>query len=212
MSDDHDHDQPHHHDHPELAHLPSDPALRVKAMESLLLDKGLVDANTIDAYVDKFETQVGPHNGAQVVARAWADPQFKSRLIGNATEAVNEMGFKGRQTTDIVAVENSDAIHNVVVCTLCSCYPWTLLGLPPAWYKSFAYRSRLVREPRVVLKEFGVDLTETTEVRVWDSTAEIRYLVLPQRPTGTDNMTEQQLADLVTRDAMVGVATLQAQT
>jgi nitrile hydratase len=196
--------------YPDLAHLPSDPALRVKAMESLLVEKGLVRPETIDAYIEKFEREIGPHNGAKVVARAWIDEEFRERLLRNATEAVAELGFLGSQTTDIVAVENTPEVHNLVVCTLCSCYPWTLLGLPPPWYKSFAYRSRVVREPREVLKEFGVLLDDDVEVRVWDSTAEIRYLVVPERPTGTEGMSEEALAALVTRDSMIGAGKLEA--
>jgi len=195
---------------PDLAHLPSDPALRVKAMESLLVEKGLVDPRTIDAYIEKFENEIGPHNGARVVARAWLDADFKQRLLRNATEVVNERGFIGDQTTDIVAVENTPTVHNLVVCTLCSCYPWALLGLPPPWYKSFAYRSRAVREPRAVLNEFGVELREDVEVRVWDSTAEIRYLVVPERPEGTEHMSEETLAGIVTRDSMIGAAKVHA--
>lgn len=195
--------------HPDLAHLPSDPALRVKAMESLLLEKGLVKSETVDAYIEKFEKEVGPHNGARVVARAWVDADFKARLLQNATEAVREMGFLGVQTTDVVAVENSPQVHNLVVCTLCSCYPWALLGLPPPWYKSYPYRARVVREPREVLKEFGVELGEDVEVHVWDSTAEIRYLVMPERPHGTERMTEEELAGIVTRDSMIGAAKLE---
>ena len=194
---------------PDLAHLPSDPALRVKAMESLLLEKGLVKAETIEAYIEKFEHEIGPHNGAKVVARAWVDAGFKARLLENATEVITEMGIVGSQTSDIVAVENGPSVHNLVVCTLCSCYPWTLLGLPPPWYKSFAYRARAVREPRAVLKEFGVTLGEDVEVRVWDSTAEIRYLVVPERPAGTEGLGEEELAALVTRDSMVGTAKLE---
>ncbi len=194
--------------HPDLAHLPSDPALRVKAMESLLVEKGLVKAETIDAFIERFEKDVGPHNGARVVARSWVDADFKARLLDNATEAVREMGFIGSQTTDVVAVENTAKVHNLVVCTLCSCYPWTLLGLPPPWYKSYPYRARVVREPREVLKEFGVEVGEDVEVRVWDSTAEVRYLVVPQRPPGTDHMTEEELAGLITRDSMIGAAKL----
>ena len=196
--------------HPDLAHLPSDPVLRVKAMESLLLEKGLVRPETIDAYIEKFEKEIGPHNGARVVARAWVNADFKARLLQNATEAVREMGFIGAQTTDVVAVENSAQVHNVVVCTLCSCYPWALLGLPPPWYKSYPYRARLVREPRDVLKEFGVELSEDVEVRVWDSTAEVRYLVVPERPRGTEDMSEEELAGTVTRDSMIGAAKLEA--
>lgn len=196
--------------HPDLAHLPSDPVLRVKAMESLLLEKGLVRPETIDAYIEKFEKEIGPHNGARVVARAWVNADFKARLLQNATEAVREMGFIGAQATDVVAVENSAQVHNVVVCTLCSCYPWTLLGLPPPWYKSYPYRARVVREPRDVLKEFGVELGEDVEVRVWDSTAEVRYLVVPERPRGTEDMSEEELAGIVTRDSMIGAAKLEA--
>ena len=194
--------------HPDLAHLPSDPALRVKAMESLLVEKGLVKAETIDAYIEKFEKEIGPHNGARVVARAWVDPDFRTRLLQDATEAVRSMGFTGGQTSDVVAVENSTHVHNLVVCTLGSWYPWTLLGLPPPWYKSFPYRARAVREPRQVLREFGVELDEDVEVRVWDSTAEIRYLVVPERPEGTGHMSEEELTGLVTRDAMIGAAKL----
>ena len=206
MSEDHTHDTSG--KYPDLAHLPSDPALRVKAMESLLVEKGLVQPETLDAYIEKFEREIGPHNGAKVVARAWVDKDFRTRLLQNATEAVGELGFLGSQTTDIVAVENTPDVHNLVVCTLCSCYPWTLLGLPPPWYKSFAYRSRVVREPREVLKEFGVQLGEEVEVRVWDSTAEIRYLVVPERPAGTEGLSEDALAALVTRDSMIGAARL----
>jgi nitrile hydratase len=195
--------------HPDLTHLPTDPALRVKAMESLLLEKGLVKSETIDALIERFEKDVGPHNGARVVAHAWVDAEFKTRLLQDATEAVREMGFIGSQSTDVVAVENSAKVHNLVVCTLCSCYPWTLLGLPPAWYKSFPYRARVVREPREVLKEFGVDVSEDVEVCVWDSTAEIRYLVVPERPPGTENASEEELARLVTRDSMIGAAKLE---
>ncbi|MDX1402281.1 MAG: nitrile hydratase subunit alpha [Kiloniellales bacterium] len=196
--------------HSKLSHLPSDPALRVKALESLLVEKGLVKPETIDAYIEKFETEIGPHNGAKVVARAWVDPAYKARLLKNATAAVAELDLIGNQATDIVAVENTSDIHNLVVCTLCSCYPWSLLGLPPPWYKSFAYRSRAVREPREVLREFGVDLEKDVEVRVWDSTAEIRYLVLPERPSGTEGLDEKALADLVTRDSMIGAEKLEA--
>jgi nitrile hydratase len=196
-------------DYPDLVHLPSDPALRVKAMESLLVEKGLVRPETIDANIEKFEREIGPHNGARVVARAWCDPAFRARLLANATDAVNELGLIGNQTTDIVAVENSGAVHNLVVCTLCSCYPWTLLGLPPPWYKSHAYRSRAVREPREVLREFGVELGADVEVRVWDSTSEVRYLVIPERPAGSEGMSEDALAAVVTRDSMIGAARLE---
>jgi nitrile hydratase len=196
------------HQHDEFSHLPSDPALRAKAVESLLIEKGLVKQETIDAIIDHFEQDVGPHNGARVVARSWVDPEFRNRLLEDATQVVDEMGLLGQQATDIVAVENTDSVHNVVVCTLCSCYPWTLLGLPPSWYKSYPYRARVVREPRAVLAEFGVTLDESTEVRVWDSTAEVRYLVIPQRPAGTEALSEDELAARVTRDSMIGAATL----
>jgi nitrile hydratase len=196
------------HQHDEFSHLPSDPALRAKAVESLLIEKGLVKQETIDAIIDHFEQDVGPHNGARVVARSWVDPEFRNRLLEDATQVVDEMGLLGQQATDIVAVENTDSVHNVVVCTLCSCYPWTLLGLPPSWYKSYPYRARVVREPRAVLAEFGVTLDESTEVRVWDSTAEVRYLVIPQRPAGTEASSEDELAARVTRDSMIGAATL----
>ena len=191
----------HQHQHP-----PSEMALRVKALETLLTDKGIVDAGAMDAILDYYEHKVGPRNGARVVARAWADPAYKARLLDDATAAVGELGFLGMQGECMVAVENTDAVHNVVVCTLCSCYPWSVLGLPPAWYKSHAYRSRVVLEPRAVLREFGVDLPDETEVRVWDSTAEVRYLVLPRRPQGTEGRPEEELARLVTRDAMIGTA------
>ena len=198
------------HHHPDLSHLPSDAALRVRALESLLVEKGLARPETIDKYVEKFEHEVGPHNGARVVARSWVDTEFRKRLFDNATLAIEDMGVLGAQASDVVAVENTDTVHNVVVCTLCSCYPWTLLGIPPSWYKSHAYRSRVVREPRAVLEEFGVGLAEGVEVRVWDSTAEIRYLVVPQRPHGTENMSEEQLAALVSRDSMIGAARVEA--
>ncbi len=193
------------HDHDHQA-VPSDLTLRVKALESLLVEKGLVDPAALDALIDTYEHKVGPRNGARVVARAWADPAFKQRLLANATAAIAELGYTGMQGEHMIAVENEPKVHNLVVCTLCSCYPWPVLGLPPAWYKSAPYRSRAVMDPRGILKEFGVDLPEDTEIRVWDSTAEIRYLVLPERPTGTGNMTEDELAALVTRDAMIGVA------
>jgi nitrile hydratase len=194
--------------HDEFAHLPSDPALRAKTLESLLVEKGLLKQETVDAVIERFETEVGPHNGARVVARAWTDPDYHRRLLDNATQAVDEMGLLGQQATDIVAVENSDSVHNIVVCTLCSCYPWSLLGLPPAWYKSYPYRARVVREPRAVLSEFGVELNDSAEVRVWDSTAEVRYLVIPQRPAGTGALSEDELSELVTRDSMIGAAKL----
>ena len=201
------HHEHHDHDHTEP---PSELELRVKALESLLVDKGLVDAAAVDALVDVYETQVGPHNGAQVVARAWSDPAFKAWLLEDATAAIASMGFGGRQSEHLRVAENSAEVHNLVVCTLCSCYPWGLLGLPPVWYKSAPYRSRAVADPRGVLMEFGTELADDVEVRVWDSTAEVRYLVLPQRPEGTDDMSEADLAALVTRNAMIGVETVQA--
>jgi nitrile hydratase len=198
---DHDHDHEHHHDH-DHQDVPSDPALRVKALESLLVAKGLVDRAALDALVDTYEHKVGPRNGARVVARAWIDRAYKQRLLTNATMAVAELGYENEKLT---AVENTAKIHNLIVCTLCSCYPWGILGLPPVWYKSAAYRARSVIDPRGVLREFGVTLADDVEVRVWDSTAELRYLVLPERPAGTEHMSEAELAVLVTRDAMVGV-------
>jgi nitrile hydratase len=185
---------------------PSATALRVKALESLLVDKGLVDPAALDAIIDYYETNVGPRNGARVIARAWIDLAYKARLLEDATTAIAKLGYSGTQGEQMVAVENTPAVHNMVVCTLCSCYPWPVLGLPPNWYKSHAYRSRAVIEPRAVLREFGLELPDSVEVRVWDSTAEIRYLVLPERPTGTENMSEEQLAGLVTRDAMIGTS------
>ena len=196
----------HQHEHDHGQDVPSDLALRVKAMESLLVEKGLVDPAALDALIDTYEHKVGPRNGARVVAKAWVDPAYKQRLLADATAAIAELGYMGRQGEHMVVVENTPKVHNLVVCTLCSCYPWTVLGLPPVWYKSAPYRSRAVIDPRGVLREFGLNLPENIEVRVWDSTAEIRYLVLPERPAGTENLTEEQLAALVTRDAMVGVA------
>jgi nitrile hydratase len=200
------HAQAHGHDH-DHAHqaVPSDPALRVKALESLLVEKGLVDSKALDTLIDAYENKIGPRNGARVVAKAWTDPEYKKRLLANGSAAIAELGFAGLQGEHMVAVENTAKVHNVIVCTLCSCYPWPVLGLPPVWYKSSAYRSRVVIDPRSVLKEFGTELAEDIEVRVWDSTAELRYLVLPERPMGTENMTEEQLAAIVTRDSMVGV-------
>ncbi len=187
---------------------PSPMALRVKALETLLVERGVVDPEAVDAILDVYEHQVGPHNGARVVARAWTDPAFRERLREDATAAIGELGFLGMQGEHMVALENTERVHNVVVCTLCSCYPWSVLGLPPAWYKSHAYRSRVVMEPRAVLREFGLDVPEEVEVRVWDSTAELRYLVVPRRPAGTDHLDEEALAALVTRDSMVGTAVL----
>jgi nitrile hydratase len=192
----------HDHDHQVV---PSDVALRVKALESLLVEKGFVDPAALDALVDTFEHKVGPRNGARVVARAWTDPAYKKRLLENAAEAIAELGYTSGQGEHMVVLENGPNVHNLVVCTLCSCYPWPVLGLPPVWYKSAPYRSRAVIDPRGVLREFGVNLPEDVEVRVWDSTAELRYLVLPERPSGTEKMTEEQLAEIVTRNAMVGV-------
>ncbi|MGI9408157.1 MAG: nitrile hydratase subunit alpha [Hyphomicrobiaceae bacterium] len=186
------------------SHLPSDPALRVKALETLLVEKGFVDPAAIDALIETYAHKIGPQNGAQVVAKAWADPVFKTALLEDATAAIADMGFTGRQGEHMVALENTPEIHNLVVCTLCSCYPWTVLGIPPVWYKSEAYRSRAVIDPRGVLAEFGVTLAEDIEVRVWDSTAEVRYLVIPERPDGTDDMSEVALAALVTRNSMIG--------
>jgi len=198
-------DHPHEHDHEHQA-VPSDPALRVKALESLLVEKGIVDRAALDALVDTYENKIGPRNGARVVARAWVDPAYKARLLADANDAMADFGFLSRQGDRMVVVENTPTVHNVIVCTLCSCYPWPVLGLPPVWYKSAPYRSRVVIDPRGVLREFGLQLAEDVEVRVWDSTAELRYLVLPARPEGTDRMSEDELAVLVTRDSMVGVA------
>lgn len=200
---DHDHDEHEHGQHP-----PSDMELRVKALESLLVEKGLVDPAALDAIVDHFEHKVGPRNGARVVARAWSDPAYRARLRENAGAAIAELGFAGRQGEHMRAVENSAEVHNMVVCTLCSCYPWPVLGLPPVWYKSAPYRSRAVIDPRGVLAEFGVTLPEEVEVRVWDSTAELRYLVIPERPAGTEALSEDELAALVTRNGMIGTARL----
>ncbi len=196
------------HDHHDDSHphslLPPDPALRVKALETLLERKGLLDPAALDAIIETYAHKVGPQNGAQVVARAWVDDDFHATLMTDATAAVSEMGFYGRQGEHMVAVQNTDAVHNIVVCTLCSCYPWPLLGIPPGWYKSDAYRARVVREPRKVLAEFGVVLPENKKVRVWDSTAEVRYLIIPQRPKGSEGLSEAELAKLVTRDSMIG--------
>jgi nitrile hydratase subunit alpha len=196
---------PHAHDH-EHQVVPSDPALRVKALESLLVEKGLVDRAALDTLIDAYEHKIGPRNGARVVARAWSDPAYQQRLLTNADAAIAELGYGGMQGEHMVVLENTPKVHNMVVCTLCSCYPWPVLGLPPVWYKSAPYRSRSVIDPRGVLREFGLDLPIDVEVRVWDSTAEVRYLVLPERPAGTAQLSEEQLAALVTRDSMVGVA------
>ena len=199
MAHDHNHNAP-----------PSDTAMRVKALETLLTEKGLVDPAAIDSLVELYETKVGPRNGAKVVARAWTDPDYKARLLENGTAAIAELGFSGVQGEDMVVVENTDDVHNMVVCTLCSCYPWPTLGLPPVWYKSAPYRARAVSDPRGVLDEFGVTLPDDMEIRVWDSNAELRYLVLPSRPTGTENMSEDELAELVSRDSMIGTAVVDA--
>ena len=196
MSHDHDHS-----DEPAI----SETALRVKALESLLAEKRLIDPAALDALIETYETRIGPRNGAKVVAKAWTDHDYRKRLLENSTAAIAELSFSGIQGEDMVVVENTDAVHNVVVCTLCSCYPWPTLGLPPVWYKSGPYRARVVRDPRGVLDEFGVPVGAGTEVRVWDSNAELRYLVLPKRPAGTEGMSEDELAELVTRDSMIGV-------
>ena len=198
MSGDHDGG---HHPEPE-----SYAASRTKALESLLAEKGLISSDAIDALVSAYEQDIGPLNGARVVARAWLDPAYKERLLENGTAAIGELGFVGLEGSEIVVLENTPTVHNMVVCTLCSCYPWPVLGLPPAWYKSEAYRSRTVMEPRSVLREFGLDLDESSEVRVWDSTSDVRYMVLPERPGGTEHFGEAELTDLVTRDSMIGVA------
>lgn len=191
--------------HEELhSHLPSESALRVKALETLLTEKGLINPETIDKWVEAYSEHIGPRRGAQVVARAWTDPEFKQRLLTDAPTAIDEFGFLGKATGHLHVVENTDEVHNLVVCTLCSCYPFSILGIAPAWYKAAAYRSRAVRDPRGVLAEFGVEIDENVEVRVWDSTAELRYLVLPQRPPGTEALDETELAELVTRNSMIG--------
>src|ERR1700751_5486822 len=193
------------HDHSHQS-VPSDLTLRVKALESLLVEKGLVDPAALDALIDTYQHKIGPRNGARVVARAWVDPAFKKRLLADGTAAIAELGYGGRGGDYLVVVENTPKVHHLIVCTLCSCYPWAVLGLPPVWYKSAAYRSRAVIDPRGVLREFGLELGDGVEVRVWDSTAELRYLVLPERPAATEKMSEEELAALVTRDSMVGVA------
>jgi nitrile hydratase len=210
VSHDHAHDHGHDHDHGHHHPDPLTPAeARAKAIESLLVEKGLLSTDAIDAQVAAYESDIGPMKGAKVVARAWVDPDFKARLLADATHVIEEVGLapSGNQ---LVAVENTPDVHNLVVCTLCSCYPWAVLGLPPTWYKSFAYRSRAVIEPRAVLKEFGTEVEDAVDVRVWDSSAEVRYLVVPERPAGTEGMTEDELAALVTRDSMIGVAKVKA--
>ncbi|NRB18092.1 MAG: nitrile hydratase subunit alpha [Rhodobacteraceae bacterium] len=199
------------HDHSDHPHalLPPEPALRVKALETILIRKGLIDPKALNEIIDTYQNKIGPQNGAQVVARAWSDAEFRAALLSDATAAVSDLGYFGRQGEHMVAVENTDAVHNMIVCTLCSCYPWPLLGIPPAWYKSDAYRARVVREPRRVLADFGVTLAAGTAVRVWDSTAEIRYLVIPMRPAGTEGLDLEALAALVSRDSMIGTALAQ---
>jgi nitrile hydratase len=201
MANDHDHD----HDN----HL-SEMVLRVKALETLLVAKGLVDPAALDAMIDAYENKIGPRNGARVVAKAWTDPAYKARLMEDATAAIAELGYSGAQGEHMVVVENTPSVHNLVVCTLCSCYPWPVLGLPPVWYKSSAYRSRAVIDPRGVLQDFGLTVPDDVAVRVWDSTAEIRYLVLPERPAGTEGMSAEALEELVTRDTMIGTAKVAA--
>jgi nitrile hydratase len=189
--------------HDDHSHL-SDTELRVRSLESLLVDKGLVDPAALDAIVDRYENKVGPRNGARVVARAWSDPAFKKHLLEDASAAIDSLGYTSTQGVDMLVLENTPSVHNVTVCSLCSCYPWAVLGLPPAWYKSFPYRARAVKDPRGVLREFGLELAPEVEVRVWDSTAELRYIVLPERPEGTEGFTEEELAELVTRNSMIG--------
>ena len=200
--------QQHDHDHHQV--VPDDIALRVRALESILVEKEMIDPADLDAVVDAYENRIGPRNGAQIVARAWTDPEYRARLLADGTAAIAEFGFTGAQGEHMVVVENTREVHNLVVCTLCSCYPWPTLGLPPVWYKSAAYRSRAVIEPRAVLRDFGTELPDDVEVRVWDSTAEIRYLVLPERPAGTQELGEEALAELVSRDSMIGVARVAA--
>lgn len=200
----HGHDHGHHHDHDHESSTLGEMDIRVRALETLLTQKGYVDPKALDTIIETYETKIGPHNGARVVAKAWSDPAYRDWLLKDATDAIASLGYIGRQGEHMVAVENTPDTHNVVVCTLCSCYPWPVLGLPPVWYKSAPYRSRVVIEPRGVLKDFGLTLPENTRIRVWDSTAEIRYLVLPMRPANTDGWSEAQLAELVTRDSMIG--------
>lgn len=203
MHGDHDHHHDHDHDHDDEE---EGVALRVKALEALLVAKGIVDPAALDVFVETYETKIGPRNGARVVARAWSDPDYKARLLSNATSAIAELGFSGLQGEHMIVVENTEDVHNLVTCTLCSCYPWPVLGLPPVWYKSPAYRARSVREPRQVLAEFGVTLPVGRKVRVWDSNADLRYMVLPQRPAGTEGWDEDRLAGVVTRNGMIGTA------
>jgi nitrile hydratase subunit alpha len=202
----HGHDHDDHDDHSELGEMD----VRVRALETILAAKGYIDPAALDILIDTYQTKIGPRNGARVVARAWVDPKFRAWLLADATAAIASLGYRGRQGEHMVAVENTDTRHNMVVCTLCSCYPWSVLGLPPVWYKSAPYRSRAVRDPRGVLADFGVMLPSSTEIRVWDSTAEVRYLVVPQRPAGTEGLGEAELAGLVTRDSMIGTALARA--
>jgi nitrile hydratase len=201
----HNHDHGHHHHGQDFTDPPPDPALRIQALESLLVEKGLIDPAALEVLIDTYETKIGPRNGATVVARAWTDPDFKEWLLRDGTAAIHSMGFTGRQGEHMRVLENTPSVHNVVVCTLCSCYPWAVLGLPPVWYKSAPYRSRVVSNPRGVLSEFGTALPEEVEIRVWDSTSEMRFMVLPMRPEGTDGMSAEELAALVTRNSMIGV-------
>ena len=209
MQDNHNHEHEHDHDHDhDATEAPSEIELRVKALESLLVEKGLVDAAALDELVDTYEHQVGPQNGAHVVAKAWVDPVFREHLLANPGSAIASLGYSGRQGEHIRVLQNTDSVHNLVVCTLCSCYPWPLLGLPPQWYKSAPYRARAVSEPRKVLDEFGTHLGTDISIQVWDSTSEMRYLVLPQRPANTNHLSEAALQQLVTRNSMIGVETL----
>jgi nitrile hydratase len=201
VSEDHDHEHHHHHSRPA-----SEIELRARALEALLVEKGLLSTDAIDAVVEQYENEVGPQNGAKVVARAWVDPAYRERLLADGATAIAELGFAGAEGETMVVLENTETTHNAVVCTLCSCYPWPVLGLPPTWYKSPPYRARMVAEPRAVLREFGLELADDVEIRVWDSTSEVRYLVLPTHPAGTEGWSEEQLAELVTRDCMIGVA------
>ena len=194
----------HHHHHHDHSLLPEEPELRVKTIETLLLNKGIINSDTVNELIDTYENKIGPRNGAKVVAKAWVDPEYKKRLLENATKAIEELSYTGRQGEHMVVVENTPKLHNVVVCTLCSCYPWPVLGIPPTWYKSDEYRSRTVREPRKVLQEFGLELDLNTQIKVWDSTSEMRYLVLPMRPVGTEHLSENELESLVTRNSMIG--------
>ena len=206
MAHDHDHPHDHHHAHAEEHSELGEMDLRVRALETVLTQKGYVDPAALDLLIDTYQTKIGPRNGARVVARAWVDAGFREWLLRDATAAIASLGYTGRQGEHMVAVENTPTRHHLVVCTLCSCYPWPVLGLPPTWYKSAPYRSRAVKDPRSVLADFGVILPQTTELRVWDSTAEVRYLVIPQRPPGTEGLAEDELAALVSRDSMIGTA------